>query len=170
MGGVSLSELFAKSGGEPILLGDQQVHSIFVGKIWTGDHVRVRRLGVTASPVQALRLKIVGGKLLINKQSLRDIVLWSDTAPEETVLVAENADSGATIKIWNAWRDSQGTMQAWLGDAGMLIDKKGVRGIRLRCSDGLGGVNFDDLVVEIEFDPGSGKPADSKEGLESTAP
>jgi hypothetical protein len=44
-------------------------------------------------------------------------------------------------------------MQAWIGDAGMLIDEEGDR-VRLRCSDGVGGISFTDLVVELEFSAG----------------
>jgi hypothetical protein len=147
---ANLSERFAQSRGRPIRLGDLEVHMIYERRVGPGDSIRVRRAAAKPSPVQALRLKTEMGKLLVHGQALEDVVLWSDTAPNETILVAEVPKKGTTLKIWNAWRDSHGTMQAWIGDAGMLIQEERDR-VRLRCSDGMGGVCFDDLVVEVEF-------------------
>jgi hypothetical protein len=145
-----LSERFVQSRGRPIRIGDLEVHMIYERRVASGDSIRVRRIGAISSPVQALRLKVEKGKLLIHGQALRDVVLWSDTAPEEAILVAEVPKGGTTLKIWNAWRDANGTMQAWIGDAGMLIQEES-NGVQLRCSDGIGGICFDDLVVEVEI-------------------
>lgn len=147
---AKLSERFAQSRGRPIHLGDLEIHMIYERPVAPGDSIRVRRTGARSSPVQALRLKVETGKLLVHGEALKDVVLWSDTAPEEVVLVAEIPKGGTTLKIWNAWRDANGTMQAWIGDAGMLIREES-NGVQLRCSDGTGGVRFDDLVVEVEF-------------------
>ena len=53
--------------------------------------------------------------------------------------------------MWNSWRDGQGAMQAWVGDAGMLVEEGEGGRIVLRCSDGFDRPSFDDLVVELEL-------------------
>jgi hypothetical protein len=55
----------------------------------------------------------------------------------------------ATLRVWNAWRDSTGTMQAWIGEAGMLVEEPARGEFVLRCSDGFDAPTFGDLVVRI---------------------
>lgn len=146
----NLAERFAQSGGKPIRLGDLEVHMIYDRRVRPGDSILVRRKRATSSRAQALRLKVKSGRLVVGGHALEDVVLWSDTAPEEAILIAEVPKSGANLRIWNAWRDPHGTMQAWIGNAGMLIQDENER-VQLQCSDGTGRVRFDDLVVELEF-------------------
>ena len=42
-----------------------------------------------------------------------------------------------------------GTTQAWIGNAGIVVDKASDASWTLRCSDGVGPTNFDDLVVHV---------------------
>lgn len=90
------------------------------------------------------------GRLFVNNQEAKHIILWVDTAPSDVEIVCKAPRTGAVIRIWNAWRDSAGTTQAWLRNAGMLVDATGA-GVILRCSDGLGPPDFDDLIVKIQF-------------------
>jgi hypothetical protein len=40
-------------------------------------------------------------------------------------------------------------MQAWIGDAGMVVEEPAPGVLVLRCSDGFDAPTFDDLVVGI---------------------
>lgn len=53
-----------------------------------------------------------------------------------------------SLRIWNAWRDNDLT-QAWLGNAGMRVIPGEGGSLTLRCSDGEGEPDFDDLVAEV---------------------
>jgi hypothetical protein len=50
--------------------------------------------------------------------------------------------------VWNCW-EVNGVMHAWLGNAGMRVERTPNGAIQLRCSDGDGVPDFEDLVVRI---------------------
>ena len=109
-----------------------------------------RCLSACTSPVQAVRLKIERGLVIANHQRLTDVVLWADTSPPVVEIAIEpNGEHHATLKVWNAWRDD-GVMQAWFGDAGMIVEESSA-GLWLRCSDGVGEMDFSDVVFEVSF-------------------
>lgn len=108
------------------------------------------------SPVrpQGLRLKARGGVIELNDQVLEDIVLWHENAPRTIIarLHPKESDVPMNLRVWNAWRDPAGTMQAWVGNSGIIVEERGDM-IVLHCSDGFDEPNFDDLVVALELMP-----------------
>lgn len=104
---------------------------------------------------QALCLGVRGGRLEINNQLLSEIALWSDSAPRVVVARARpRRGKVVTVRLWNAWRDLDDPvdrMDAWIGNAGMLIEGDVTSGLVLRCSDGYDEPTFDDLVATVTF-------------------
>lgn len=86
----------------------------------------------------------------------KHITLWRDTAPKEICVVVV-AKKNARLRVWNIWRDAingQDVTQAWLRNSGMRIEPSGRPSETvLRCSDGVGPVDFDDLVVGLKAFP-----------------
>ena len=117
------------------------------------EGAKIRLTRVTASPIraQAVKVSIDKGELRANGVLASTIAVWSHTAPETATLevVGRRARS---IDIWNAW-SLDGVDSAWLGYAGMLVEHDGAKHT-LRCSDGLGGLSFSDLVVQMEIASG----------------
>jgi len=112
------------------------------------DRVRVVWRTVRAVPVQGIRIKVAGGKLATAGQpDLSDIVLWSDTAPGDTVFVCRSKQP-VELRIWNCWRDQRGVMQAWVGNAGMRVVDSGNGSITVACN-ARDEVTFADLVFEV---------------------
>jgi hypothetical protein len=147
----SLSERFARDRGAPQQVDGQTVQNIYRHRISSGQQVHIRRIQSVASPVQGLRLKVDQGSLLVNGQKLKDVVLWADSAPAEVHAICESRSASVELRAWNCWRDSAGTMQAWIGDAGMVIEEIGNRA-RLKCSAGSHPFSPADLEIEIEFE------------------
>lgn len=148
---MSLAQRFLEAAGGPIEVEGRLVHGIFRRKVESTTTVRVRRQATSASgPTTGLRLKVQRGKLRLNGESFSDVVLWSDTSPEDVAIRFEVSQSGSELRVWNCWRDDRGVLQAWLNNAGMLLEEDGNR-IVLRCSSGPGGISFDDLVVGLDF-------------------
>lgn len=147
----SLSERFARDRGAPQQVDGQTVHGIFRHKITSGQRVHIRRIQCVASPVQGLRLKVDQGSLLVNGQKLKDVVLWADSAPAEVHAICQSRSPSVELKAWNCWRDSAGTMNAWIGDAGMVVEEIGNRA-RLKCSGGEHPFSPVDLEIELEFE------------------
>lgn len=147
-----LAELFAAANGGPINVEGQQVFNIYRRSVKIGQSVSIQILEHAAKPVQGLRLKIVGGTLLVNGQELEDVVLWLDTAPADVELACciSKSSTHGELRIWNCWRSDTGTTQAWIGNAGIIVDEE-MDGATLRCSSGTGPFDPTQLTVNIQL-------------------
>jgi uncharacterized protein len=151
-----LAERLAAAHGAPIEVDGKLVYMTF--EVPPVDGPAELRIALeTSSPrPQGVRLKVRAGKLLVNDELVDDVVLWSDSAPPTVTasLRPHSLRKPATLRVWNAWRDPAGTMQSWIGDAGMLVEESAPGEVVLRCSDGFDTPTFDDLVVRLELTPG----------------
>lgn len=148
----SFAELFAVANGGPINVEGQQVFNIYRRNVKNGQAVSIHILKHANQPDQGLRLKIVGGTLLVNGQELEDVVLWLDTAPADVEIaccIAKPSTHGE-LRIWNCWRSDTGTTQAWIGNAGMIVEEER-DGATLRCSSGTGLFDPTQLTVNIQI-------------------
>jgi len=145
----SLSERLAESKGQPIEYEGRAVHASYHREVHSGDVLFVRFIKSAGEARQGLSISLKKGALRVNEQSLRDVVLWKDTAPELVEIVCQTPKQGAVLSVWNAW-DRSGILQAWLRNAGMLVEEQD-DAVILRCSDGVGPPDFGDLVVELKF-------------------
>jgi hypothetical protein len=150
-----LAQRFQAAKGAPIDVDGQTAQMMYeLSPVEAPAELRVT-LETSSSRPQGLRLKARGGEIVVKDQALEDVVLWTDTAPPETV--AELRPKGSKplgVRMWNVWRDDAGTMQAWIGDAGIVVDDEGSGEVTLRCSDGYDEPSFDDLRVKLMLVPG----------------
>lgn len=145
-----LSDLFERAKAPVVTWEDVLVHSMYeLPDLPNGTIVRIEFGDPNPARPEGLRLKIRGGSLLIEGRELNDVVLWSDSSPQLVTATVRGSMSG-TLRLWNCWRDPADTMQAWIGNAGMLVEPI-ADGFVLRCSDGFGEISFDDLVAKIEI-------------------
>jgi hypothetical protein len=96
-------------------------------------------------------MKLHVGQIAVNNGAMDDVVLWRDTAPDNVDLVCLSADAGAELRVWNCWRDERGTMQAWIGNAGIRAVHTSADSVTLECNS-RPEVTFDDLVFDLVFD------------------
>lgn len=144
----TLSSLFQKSKGAPIEIDGRLAQPIYQTSIEAKrKEFLIRRLKATGSPVQGLRMKVVNGEIEVNGQRHPEIILWSDTSPE-AVVISILSKTGCELKAWNVWQAGD-IVQAWVGNSGLLINKIG-KVVTLECSDGVGEIDFSNLVVQIE--------------------
>lgn len=107
--------------------------------------------GGTDFPVQGLAIKLEGGVLRANGTEAKQLALWHDTAPSE-VCVEVSSTGKAKLSVWNVWRGAVGghdVTQAWLGNSGMRIEHSVAGEVILRCSDGVGPIDFGDFIVSL---------------------
>jgi hypothetical protein len=151
----ALADLFAAARSPTIEWDGATVHAM-----WEVDpaptELAIEFRGATALPVQGLAVKLEGGVLRANGVEAKHLTLWQDTAPPVVdVVVAKRGK--AKLRIWNIWRGAVGghdVTQAWLGNSGMRIEASSEPNETiLRCSDGVGSVNFDDLIVGVKAIP-----------------
>ncbi|HEX4344912.1 MAG TPA: hypothetical protein VHZ31_05065 [Solirubrobacteraceae bacterium] len=146
-----LAGRFASAGDAAIEVDGQLVHMLYeLDPMQTPTRLSINLTSASRRP-QGLRLKARGGTIAVDGRRLDDIVLWTDTAPalSTAVLVPSDRSVPLTLRVWNVWRDPAATMQAWIGDAGIIVDGQSPERVVLRCSDGFDAPMFDDLVVEL---------------------
>ncbi|MGH3351032.1 MAG: hypothetical protein ACRDPS_10235 [Nocardioides sp.] len=150
---TDLSELFAEQQTNVIDWNGTVIYGLFeFNEVPTG--VRLTFASAAESPVQGVQLRIRGGVLEANGVEGEDIVLWRDSAPSSVVVSVRRRGRGKTsLKLWNVWRGGHDVTQAWLGNSAIQVEGDPASdSFRLRCSDGQGEANFDDLVLDVELE------------------
>lgn len=145
-----LAERLAAAEGAPIDVDGALVRMMFEFPPLVDEAELRVELQSLSQRAQGLRLKARSGCLVINGQALEDVVIWSETAPPLAVIALrpESRRKPLNLRVWNVWRDGAGTMQAWIGDAGLVVEEKD-DSVLLRCSDGFDEACFDDLLATL---------------------
>lgn len=147
----SLAERFEQERTDTVRHHGRIVRAVAHLPVRDGDLVTVRFIHVGDARPQGLKLGIDDGELEVNGRRGPTVVLWAPTCPPEVELVVHG--SGASVlDAWNCW-SLGGVDTSWLGNAGMVTRTVAAPDTRaavaLRCSDGIGPADFDDLEVEI---------------------
>jgi len=153
---LPLSDRFRLARRSVIDVDNQLVRSVFALPVSAGSMLRVRRTHLNGGRPQCLRLA-AAVDLRTNGRCARELVLRSSTSPSSVDIVVDTYDA-TVVYLWNTWTIDY-VEHAWLGNAGMVIEADFTSTnpiVRLSCSDGVGPVSFDDLVVSIEIAPLSG--------------
>lgn len=148
----TLAERFAEAKGTPIEVDGTTVINMYRRAVSRGKRVHVDAVASTPSPLQGIRIKMNQGTISINEKDLKDVVVWLDTAPStfEFVCNPQN-ETGAELRIWNCWRDAGGVTQAWIGNAGIVVEETAGQAV-LRCSSGIGPFDPSDLEIRLRFE------------------
>lgn len=152
-GEASLARLFTKGDNRKATWQSTTIYSYLRFSINPGDTLRLTRQRSSPTRAQALKLELDKGELRANGVLMHTAAIWSHSAPSEVTLevVGRRAKS---IDIWNAW-SLGGVESAWLGNSAMTVTTEGTSHI-ISCSDGVGSVDFDDLVVQLDLAGASG--------------
>ncbi|WIE68592.1 hypothetical protein [Curtobacterium sp. MCLR17_054] len=99
---------------------------------------------------QGMALDAKGSTVTINHLSGRGFRLWTDTAPPVIEFAVDDPSRLERMRVWNVWRSPYGSEDAWTGNFGMIVEQE-VDAMVVRCSNGLGDVDFEDFRFRIEF-------------------
>jgi hypothetical protein len=147
---MTFAERFAQSKGQPIDVVGCTVHTIYRRKAYTRLSIKIRWLRQVDAPVQGVSMSLEGGALRVADSRAKDIVLWTDSAPDEVTLTCEGRNVHE-LTLWNCWRDDRGVTQAWVGNSGMIFEEIEAGRVRFRCNS-RPEVTFQDLVFEVVFE------------------
>lgn len=117
----------------------------------------VRFVSGIDQPVQGVFLDLKGGLLRVDGVEHSRFALWSPRYPHEVQVETSVSSRGkAQLRVSNAWKRERADQAAyftdyWTGNSGMVVATEAGR-IDLRCSCGIGEVDFTDLLVEIRYD------------------
>ena len=147
---MTFGEQFARGHGQPIQIDGHTVQMIYRREAHRGLTLRVRWVRRVDAPVQGISVSIKGGTLQVADSRAKDVVLWADTAPDEVILRCDGRNV-REISLWNCWRDGRHVTQAWVGNAGMMVEERDAGALRFHCNS-RPEVTFEDLVFDVEFE------------------
>jgi len=148
--GRALADLLSKSEGGTIEVDGRSLRATHSVTVSEGASLRLVFLRSASAPVQGLGLHGVNCSLKIGGVTNKDLALWCDTAPRNVTCDVVNVKAGARVEITNQWRDDKyGTTMYKLNNAAMEVLEQADNSLLLRCSDGWGDADFNDLVVQV---------------------
>lgn len=145
-----LCDLFMQSRKPTVQYKGLTVHAAYFKHVKKPGAFIVRFLHEINFPIQALGIDIDDGIMVIEGFEVSKTILRRDTCPEVVIVHYDPPPWGTRLCLYNQWIDKNGNSDAWIGNAGMLVEEFGNK-VFFHCSDGKGEPTFDDLIVEIEF-------------------
>jgi hypothetical protein len=147
---VDFTPLFESSADGTITYDGLVLHRRFTLGVAEGEVVGIRFLSFTTDYIQGLRVSAHNCQVSVERFTGTELVLWTDTAPERVKLVIVRARNGAALSLINVWKDRRHqTMLYALTSSAINVGRSETDAVVLRCSDGSGEPEFDDLVVQV---------------------
>lgn len=153
---VDFTPLFEGSANGTITYQGLVLHRRYTLGVGERDVISIRFVSFTEDYVQGLRVSAHNCQVSIERFTEKELVLWTDTAPEQVQLTITKAKNAAALTFINVWKDRQHkTMLYALTSSAINVAESETGGFLLRCSDGSGQPDFGDLVVQIHRQPTS---------------
>src|SRR2546425_11273582 len=92
-----LSARLADSRGQPFDYEGHTVRGSYQIEVHPGDVVVVHFVKFTTAVRQAIRMSLKKGTLFGHGQDVKELILWTDTAPETVQIVCYPPTKGATL-------------------------------------------------------------------------
>jgi hypothetical protein len=89
------------------------------------------------------------GYIEVKDQKLNLPDFWKDTAPSTFLFKCFPERETGQLNLWNIWVYTDNRVDAWVGNAGLIIEQKGEGVFLFRCSNGTGDIDFEDLVFRL---------------------
>lgn len=149
---MSLAELFIRSRGKPVEVNGHSVVLMDRIPITTGK-IRLEFIGPSGMADRGVALESSKGWIeLSDGKKVRLLHTWDDPSLPRKVEHSVMCPDGE-LKVWNIYRTrhSSGliTVDAWTGNAGMLVKRIGDNCRDYACSSGPGEFDPSELIIRI---------------------
>lgn len=143
----TFADLFAEQQANELDWRGRRIHGLYELDV-IPEELSIEFLRAATTPVQGIQVSLPGGELEVAGGTAANVVLWRDTAPSVVHLKVRRPGRRRRLQIWNVWRGPHDATMAWLGNSAIEVDVED-GSVVLRCSDGVGEPDFDDLHVRI---------------------
>jgi hypothetical protein len=154
---MSLQEMFVRSHGQPIVLGERTVVQMDKVDLAGTVEAKIQFVGaefyVNNAAVIAIRKP---GKIFLSDGSVTNAVqIWDEPGlPRVAIHVVDSA--GQPLEVYNKYRTRHGsgfvTEDSFTGNAGMIVTALSPLKKRYECSNGPGQFSTD-LIFELSWKP-----------------
>ncbi|WP_141769950.1 hypothetical protein [Bacillus massilinigeriensis] len=148
---MSLSEMFMKNKGEAININGSLVVMSQRLEVKTGQDIKIEFIRSKNDYRQGIEFSLDKrkGYIEVNKQKINSPVFWKNTAPSTFIFKCFPKKEIGQINLWNIWQYTDDRVDAWIGNAGIIVEQEGEGIFLFRCSSGIGDIDFEDLVFRL---------------------
>ncbi len=148
---MSLAEMFIKNKGEAININGGLVVMSQKLEVKTDQYVKIEFIRSKNDYRQGIELSLDKRKgcIEVNNQKLNSPVFWKDTAPSTIIFKCFPKKETGQLNLWNIWQYIDDRVDAWIGNAGIIVEQEDEGIFLFRCSSGIGDIDFDDLVFRL---------------------
>lgn len=140
---TTLAERYAEEKSNRIEFDGRTVFGMFT--VIVEGEFSVRFVRSVAQPPQGVRISAKRSMKVLNSKST-SFALWHEDADEFRVGLP--AGKPQKVQISTVWRSERGSIQTWLGNYGMIVQRQG-ESVRFLCSNGPGEPTFDDVEFVV---------------------
>jgi hypothetical protein len=149
---MSFAQAFIAQKGDPIEVDGRRLYWTYWLPVRAGDAIHVGFEHFIGHPVQGIGLFTEKAELELEGLTGKKFALWTDTAPKRVALRVVKASKGARVGVYNRWRFGEnGLTQYRENDAAIDVVPQDDGSVILRCSDGVGPADFNDLTVRVQL-------------------
>lgn len=145
--------MFIQNKGEPLNINGNLVVMSHRIDVTRGQEVKIEFISSKNDHRQGIEISLDKrkGYIEVNDQKLNSPVFWRDTAPSSFVFKCFPKKNVGQLNIWNIWQytDQDERVDAWIGNAGIIVHQEDQGASLFRCSNGTGDIDFDDLVFRV---------------------
>ncbi|MCG1021456.1 hypothetical protein [Sutcliffiella horikoshii] len=147
---MSLGEMFIKNKGEALNINGSQVVMSKRFEVKLGQDIKIEFISCRNEYRQGIELSLDKrkGYIEINSQRIKSPVFWQDSAPSSFIIKCFPHNQVGQLNLWNIW-DFDGGVEAWVGNAGIIVEQEDDNNFLFRCSNGIGDIDFNDLVFRL---------------------
>lgn len=151
----SLAKILVNAKGGPIDYKGKNITLSFRHSIESEQEIEFEFVNFNKEVRQGIEVSVEQkkGYVEVNGQKIVSPIFWTDTAPEKFIFKCFSSKDEGTINIWNVWENIEykGNIDAWIGNSGLYYVDEGNDVFTLHCSNGMGDICFDDLVIRLRF-------------------
>lgn len=150
-----LADLFDANPPGPVLFKGQLVCRVLRLPIEEGALLKLRPRSYVKRPRQAISLSLHGARATVNDFEGTRFIFWADQFRADgrsAVVEMQEVAEDAYVNVWNSWESPRSRVDAWLMDAGMIVEQTSNHAFTAHCSDGVGDPDFGNLVFDVWFE------------------
>ncbi len=143
--------MFMKNKGEAININGSLVVMSQRLEVKTGQDIKIEFIRSKNDYRQGIEFSLDKrkGYIEVNKQKINSPVFWKNTAPSTFIFKCFPKKEIGQINLWNIWQYTDDRVDAWIGNAGIIVEQEGEGIFLFRCSSGIGDIDFEDLVFRL---------------------
>ncbi|ARU61611.1 hypothetical protein CBW65_11755 [Tumebacillus avium] len=148
----ALSEIFIETQGKPFEHEGKLVSMGFTASVSKGQQVTLELISANSELEQGIEVSVDSrkGEVEFSEGKVKRPIFWTNFAPDQIPFVCYPKKQDGILRIWNVWcYPGEKEPNAWINNAGIVIEPISDSESILHCSNGYGDVDFSNLVFRV---------------------